>query len=154
MVNTGMIVRNANANAVASMRKGFGLTSIAGKTMVRVDFVKCVSGALRTGSTSSLGVMLGRSGRTLSRIMMMNCNMRHGDSLANSITSIGSSMLRDHPRTGLVRSLRKTIPKLGVDIANDGTRNSSAAAHVHNGGSVATSGGPLIVLSKVPFSNP
>lgn len=87
LVKTGVLMGKANGNAISSMGKGFALSTSKGGR-VTIGCVNCRPVALPTSANGRVLVTVGRDGRTLGRMIMINCNAREGGSLANSMMHI------------------------------------------------------------------
>lgn len=150
IIKTGIIRGKASGNAVASVSKGFSL-SVSRNSGLDVACVKCLSGSITIdGNGAALGVRLGRSARTLSRIIIMNCNSIGGHSLAKSISRVSSSSVRGRTIVGSpVRTLRNGVTNTSVAVK--GSPKTSSAVIVHKCGSVGTNGSPLVIISSTPF---
>lgn len=148
VVKTGVIMGNAAVNAIASVSNGFSL-SIPRGSAVTVSCVNYRARRVGVAKTGALGVILGSGTVNLSSIIIVNCNSRHGSSLANNVITINRRGLRVIAAGGLVSGLTKRVPNVG--IAADGTGpNRSRSLHIHNRGSLDTSGSPLVIVSNVP----
>lgn len=150
VVKTSMIRGKATGKAVASLSKGFDL-GMGTKTALIIDCINC--GSRRMGTKENpLGVALGRSTGTLSRIMIATLNVgeRHG-TLNCNVSRIGNRTLAGTGRAGLVGSVTKHIPNLMIDRA---TNNPSNSAHIvlQNDARVANGGRPLCMISNMPLS--
>lgn len=148
IVNTDVLRGNAAGNAVASFSNGFAL-GITPKTALIVSCVKC--GGRRVGIVpkGSLGVVLRRSARALRRIIMINCNIRGGSSIANSIASMKGRHLKGLPIAGMLRTIRNTTTNIAVARASS-VPNSTPSTLIHNRGSVGTGSKPCVIISNIP----
>lgn len=153
VVKTGILMTNAAANIVASVSNGCGLRTPF-KSSLRVSCVNCAARAIGTKRGSVVGV--GRSSGALRRIMIMNCNMVGGGSLAKTITSLGTDSLRGR-RPGAIRSvLHANITKLSMNVR--ASAGNGADVVIHNGGGLHTADAsgsslrPLVMLSKMVCS--
>lgn len=153
ITNTGIVRGNAAGNAAASVSKGFSVRIPTG-TALRVSFVKCVPRSVIIGGRGIVGILLGRSARTLRRIVIINCNAVGGGSVANTITSIGVSSAPITAISAIDRTLTNGTTNLRID-AVDTRPNKRSAFHVHNTtSSSGTKGSPLVVVSNFPIGSP
>lgn len=115
MVNTDVLRGKASGKIVASLSNGFSLGITSSGSMVIVSCVNFGAGRMSTSSGGLRGVILSRSARILSRIIMVKCKTRGGRALANSITMINDSVFGSgNAMSGPLRTVRKRIPKLHV----------------------------------------
>lgn len=144
VVNIDVFRGNAAGNIVASVSNGCSL-SIGRKTAVICSCVNCL--ARRGGTiTKMVGIVLGRSAGALSRIIIMNCNIRGGDSLANTMSSMGSRSVRTHAVAHTRRTLRNGATNIRILDTSTGP-NTSPRIHVHKVDS-GNSYSPLCMISK------
>lgn len=157
LVNMSMLIGNAAINAVASFSNGCSLRIPSNGRVLIVSCVKCGARSVAMKGDGRLGVGVRTSARTLSRIIIINCNIVGGHSLANSVTSIGTTSVMGSPTSGTVRTLRKRIPNLSVMHGSNGTA-SNMAVGVHKRHSLSSigsrfnggiTGTPLFVVSNV-----
>lgn len=149
VVKTGMIRGKAAGNSVASVSNGFSFSVSGPIIALSISCVKCRPRSCTCGKRKDIVVVLGRSLRGLSRIIIINCNITGGQSLANSITSIGKRGLRRATSFDTTRTLRKETTNIAVLSADTGP-NRSIRIHIHNGHSLGTAGSPLCIISNVP----
>lgn len=149
MVNTDMLRGNAAGKIVASVSNGFSL-GISPGTAVVVSCINCTTRRVPLGNQGDLGMVLGRSARVLSRIIIVNCNAVGGDSVANTVSSMSARRLAGHTAAGPTRTLRNGVTNMGVVGSNNGT-NTNMSMGVHNMGSF-NDGRPLCVVSNFPNS--
>lgn len=152
IVKTDILRIKAAGNAVASMSNGFAVR-IPIKTGLSIDCVNCGARRVMIKIPGACGIVLGRSTRVLSRIIIANCKVDRGHSLvAGSVSGLSSGMLRGTTVDGTTRSLRKAIDKLHIAGASNGP-NDSPGVILHNNTSVG--GGlrkPLIIISNLIHS--
>lgn len=148
VVNTDMIMGNAAGKAVASFSNGFAL-SIRGKRALRVSCVKCITRSMGMVNGRPIGIIVTRSARALSRIIIMNASVG-GDSLAKTITDIDSGILRRGPIAGMGRTLRNHITN--IFVSRPAHPASSTSVGVHNVGAVGKSASPVCIVSNVIVS--
>lgn len=146
VVKTGVIMTNAARNAIASVSNGFALRKMGGNSGLAVSCVKCVRRSLIIGRGSRCGVILGRSSRDLSRIMIINCNARGGMGLANTITTVNTSRVVRTPMTGVSGTLTNHLPNVHMRGANN-------APNTRSDISVHKFKGPLVLMSKIRRPN-
>lgn len=152
MVKTDILVRKASGNAVASLSNGFVLSGIpSGKGLI-ISCVNCTARALPVGKGADFDVILTRSARALSRIIIMNCNIRGGIGLAKSITSIGKSTLRRHPMISTARDLRNLIPNLSMDGKKSKHPNTANSLDLHNRNGLSKGSTPCMLMSNIRVS--
>lgn len=149
IVNTSVGIMKAGANAIASVSNGFALDTPT-NTGLRVACVNVRDGSM--GTNGGVGVILSTSSRTLSRIVIITCNARGGDTFANSTTVMNSRRVNGIRMAGTMSTLGNGTTNIRV-CANDNRPNSAPAVHVHNFGSVGTKGSPLVILSNSPCNN-
>lgn len=149
VVKTGIVIRKADANIVASLSKGCAVGTPT-KDGLGVSCVNCIARAMGTNEGDAMGLI--RSDGALTRIIMVNCNARHGSSLAKNLMSMSRGGLGVVGDDGLVSHLTKRVPNLDM-AANSTGPKTSRALHMHNRGSLDTSGTPLVMLSNVPCGN-
>lgn len=114
IVNTGIGIGNAAGNAVASVSKGFALGGMSNNALI-VSFVNCGALRISMGKAGLTGVVVRRSARILSRIIIMNCNARGGRSLANSMAIISRGLFGSgNAIPGPLSTVRNRIPNLHV----------------------------------------
>lgn len=150
IVKTDIIMGNGGAvKAVASFSKGFVLSIPTGDILI-VSCVNCIARRIPATKGGSLRVILGRSAGALSRIIIVNCNARHGNSIADSMTDIGTSGFMGKTIGSIKRLVRKGMTNLTV--AGPGNSPAKdARVHLHNAGAVNKTGAtPLMLVSKVP----
>lgn len=148
IVNTSVRIRKADGKYVASVSKGCALPGIPTGTALMFSCVKCRARGVTMNKGAGVSMGLTRSDRLLRRIIMINCNIRHGDSLANTITSMGTtSTLGGAPANGMSSTLRKHVTNMSI-LSNSNGPARSGAVHMHNVGSVATRANPLIIVSN------
>lgn len=148
VVNTDIgILGGSSINAVASLSKGFALSIPRSTAGLRVDFMKVGSIITAIGPNGRLGIILRRSGRALSRIMIMKCKASHHKSLANTVSSIDRGILGSVPVASTTTTVAKGLTNIGMITAS---KSPSTAVRVamHNNNSVARSGSPLCVISN------
>lgn len=150
LVNISMGMGSTPGKAVAGLSNGFSV-SMTGNTALRVSCIKC--GAIVMGTRSApVRVILGRSDRVVSRMIMINCNSRGGIGIANTMNVIGSRMLRTHPMRGMSRTLRNIMPNLGLSIGgNNNSLSDRVDVGVHNANAVNSNSksSPLMLVSNV-----
>lgn len=146
LVNMGMAMLKAAANIVAGVSKGCSL-GIPTNGSLGFSCINCVTRAMGMNSGSIVSVMLRRGDGTLSRIIMINCTIRGGIGLSNSMTAISAGTVRSHPMLGVKRTLRNTITGLGMSI-NSNRTSSSPSCGVHNAASLGKNS-PLIIVSNI-----
>lgn len=83
--------------------------------------------------------------------MIINCNMRGGMGLANTMKVTSDRVLRSHPVKGVTRNLRKTVPGLGVSFTDNGP-GTTAAFGMHNTASLGKKR-TLLLISKIRASS-
>lgn len=147
MVNTGMMRIKDAGNAVASISNGFAL-GMSMKTGLGISCVNCGSRRVAMNGDGDCAVVLGRSARSLSRIMMMKCNARGGMGLANSITAVSSSGLIGHADTGIAGVLTKRVPNIAVVRGANRPKTSTKMLHIHNLKAVKSTD-TVIIISKM-----
>lgn len=141
VVKTGVVVGNANANIDAGVSKRFSVRTTTNSRLV-ISFVKCLARAVGVSSRGALGVGLLRSAGALRRIIMMNCAMRAGSTMAKSMTMIGTSGLGSMGALRMKDVLRKGMSNMC--ISNSSNRpNRTDGVHVHNGNALGSSISPL-----------
>lgn len=151
LVKTSMVVGKAGANVVASVRNGFTL-STGRNSVVMVDCVNVGSTRIGIPTGKRVEIVLGRSSRLVSRIMIANCNSFGGTACAKSTSILGASGLRSLPIISMTRVVRTGVPKL--DSMTDSSRpNSGTAIQIHKVTSVGTSARPLCMLSNIPMTS-
>lgn len=158
IVNTSIIMVKSAGKYVASFSKGFSLRISRFPIGLRVDCVNCGSRRMAMHSAGAVRIMLHRSARALSRIIMIKCNSRGGTGLAKTITSIGvSRIVNGHPLSRTTSTLRNAIPNLFISDSN-GTPNGDGSFRVHNTCSMNVGGssnscndtvGPLVLVSGI-----
>lgn len=139
IVNTGILMGKAAGKIVASISKGFGI-STSGGNMLMVDFINCIARRMPI-TRGRVMVILGRSARLLSRIIMLKCNTgAHGRSLSTSINMMdGARRLTTHPMASARNVLRKRLTNIAVATSNNSPA-SSPGVIVHNRNSRSKSG--------------
>lgn len=148
VVNTGIVIRNAAGNVVASLSNGFSLRYPMNSAL-GADCVNCLTQAIGMAKgVGTLGVALGRSARALSRMIIINCNAVGGSSLANSITSIGTRRVVGQGPIGLKRNLRKTTTNMSIVHSSNSPRK-NFSVHVHNITAIGNSTSPLCMISNI-----
>lgn len=147
MVNTSMLRGKAKGKAVASFSKGFALGMSNGRP-VRVSCMNCIARAFGLGKGASFGVMLRRSSRVVSRIIVANFKSRGGPSVDNSVISVDGRSLVNAPADGMVRTLRNGVTKTSV-VVKSKTMKRSISVLLHNSHSVGNDGTPLFIVSKI-----
>lgn len=70
----------------------------------------------------------------------------------NTMSRMGTSVVRSHPITGVASTLRKTTPGIIVRRHDDGPGSHGAGFGVHNVDAIG-SGDPLFIVSKLMTSN-
>lgn len=152
VVNTDIMRGKAAGKVMASVSNGFSL-GMGMNAALRVAFMKCRPRSI--GTAGDVGIILGRSGRLLSRIMIMNCKARGGTGLAKTMSAMSiDGALRTHPRSSISGTLRNMMPKLAVAGADKGLGDGPAVA-VHNAKALDgdTADGPLVIMSNIPVSS-
>lgn len=148
IVNTSMLRGNATGNIIAGLSKRFSLDMKRG-TALMVSFVNC--GAVRMGTAAGVGVALRRSGRLLSRIMIVNCkDIGHG-SMAATMSAISAGSLSRHPVMSTTRTLRNGTTNISI-VRPDNRPNKNVDVHMHNAASFGNDGSPLCMISNIPIS--
>lgn len=149
VVNTDVVRGNAAGKAVASVSKGFSLDISSSGTVLIISCLNCGSIRLSTSSGGLGRVILGRSARVLSRIIMINCNTIGGSSLANTMTSISAGRLATTNVSDTTNTVRNMIPNIGVRHSSGGP-NDKCGVLVHNLGAIDNDAGPLVMVSNIP----
>lgn len=150
LVNIAIHIRKSGGNnAMASVSNGFAVR-IRGNGALIFSCLNCGGGRMLTGS-SGLGVALRRSGGILSSIIIMNCNIRGGDSMANTVSRIGGRSVRGHAVAGTGSTLRNGATNIRV-ISSSTHPNTSPAIHVHNFSS-GKSSSPLCMMSNIHLNS-
>lgn len=149
VVKISILMGNAAVKAIASFSNGCALRIPDKGGVLRVSCVNCGAGRVAVKGGDLVGVGVRPSARTLSRIIMVNCNAIGGHSLANTITSVGGRSIAITPADGIVRTLRKGVTNVSV-IGSDKRINRSISVLLHNSHSVCNDGRPLFVVSNVP----
>lgn len=147
VVKMSILIRKAAAKAIASLSKGFMLRIPTGTALI-VSCVKCGARGVGMNDRRTFTVGVRDSGRILSRMIMIKCNIMGGHSLAKSISSMGTKSVRGATSDGTVRTVRTGIPNLSVR-RDDNRTNSNVGVGLHNGHSVGTSGSPLVLISNI-----
>lgn len=111
MTKTGVMIGKAAGKAVSSVSKGFSLRTTP-KRVLRVSCVNFLPVRMGVSGGGAFSVLVGRSTRNLSRIIIVNCNAMGGESLAKTITSIGTTGVSTIPASATSRTLRKHVPKI------------------------------------------
>lgn len=150
VVNTDVLLGNRSSKAVASFGNGCSVPGIPSNTALIFDCVNVGARRIGIATSSGLSVSLRRSGRLVSRIIIVNCNVRHGSSLANSMNTIGDGSLAGITAPGITGTLRKHISNICVSTGN--TPKDSPRMHVHNV-NAAGGDGPLCIISNVFVSS-
>lgn len=151
VVNTG-VGRGGNAGkAVSSVSKGFRL-AISRNDDMRVSCLKCLARRIGAEGGARLTVSVGRSTRTLSRIIIMKCKAVGGESLANTVSSVGVSRAPIRAFAAIDRTLTKGTTNLRM-IRADTRMNNNDDFGVHKTTSINTKGSPLVVVSNFPISS-
>lgn len=148
IVNTDMVRGKAAGKAVANVSNSFSLGVSSGNALI-ISFMNCGARRIRIGKRGRLRMILSRSTRVLSRIIIVKCNAVGGDSLAKTISSVNGGSVGSSPMSGLKRTVRKGVSNIRV-MSTNGPK-SGMSVGVHNLNSV---GGysPLIIVSKIPAS--
>lgn len=147
--NTGIDVGDGpTINAIASVSKGFDLgTSI--NSILIFAFVNCRPVRCGLATTSAgLGIHFASSSRLLSRMIMMNCNMRGGDMLSSTIDHIADRRLSGNGPAGVRGTLGNGISNMRV-VSGSNRPNTRSGVHVQNANAIGGSS-PLCVMSNVP----
>lgn len=109
VVKTGIMRGKAAGKAVASISNEFSLRMCSGKALL-IDCVKFASHRLVVNGRDGVRVRLGRSVRTLSRIIMVNCKATGGGSLANTVARVHTRRVARTGDPGVNATLRKGVP--------------------------------------------
>lgn len=92
------------------------------------------------------------SARALNRIMIATLNVGHrGGTLNCTVRRMGNSTLLRTHRAGLTGTLANGISNIRV-VHSDGNPNNSSGVRLHNTGSMANLGRPLVIISNIPVS--
>lgn len=150
LVNMGIVVGNAARNAIASLSKGFSVR-MANGSRVRVSCVNCGARAVRINSLNVLGIGVRKSGRILSRIIIINTNARGGMSVANTVATARNVRLGT-PASSLADSLTNGLTNI-VSAGDDNRPNSASTFCVHNVGAFNNITAPLVLLSNIRVSS-
>lgn len=146
IVNTGMLRGKAAGNIVASVSNGFAL-GIRPKTAVIISFVNCRPRRVIMNGRADFGVRLGRSARLLSRMIMINCNMRGGGLIANTAIRMGNRSVTGLGAARTLNTLRDRSPNMGVrTISNRPNSKFGVGVHNTNAGKGAT---PICIVSNM-----
>lgn len=147
VVKTGILIGKTTANAMAGVSNRCTLGMSANSVLV-VSCVKCVRRRVGLGKRGRLGVILRRSDRVLGRIIVIKCNARGGMGLAKTIRRIAARIFSGHSMPGIARTLRKSVPGLGVGLASKGPAHSTDCG-MHNAASVKRKNGTLMLVSNI-----
>lgn len=155
IVKTSVIVRNAAFNAMTGVSKRFVLSCPrgAGGSRLVVDFVnvRAIGRGVNGERIFGMGVRDRMAG--LSRIIMMNCNASSVGSLANSITSMNLGRLDRLGAPGMASVLRGLTTNMRMSRGAN-IPNRAIHMHIQNTASLANSGRPLCIVSKIPMRSP
>lgn len=149
IVNTAIGTTNDGRNIIASLSNGFDVSTTP-STALAVACVNVRSGAIGTRTNGALAVALGSSSGILGSIIIVNCNIRGGDSLANTITSVGDSSVGNLSTASTNTTLRNGTTNMRVVGSNNPNRTTSV--HVHNCSSGDNGVNPLLVISNLGIS--
>lgn len=131
MVNTAILRINAAGTTVASLSNRFAL-GMHPNMGLGVSCVNFGSVLMAMNSAGRCGVRLGRSARTVRRVMIMNCNARGGMGLANTVTAVSSSGLIGHADTGMAGVLTNRVPNIAIVRGDNRPNTSNNLLHIHN----------------------
>lgn len=146
VVNTGMAMGKASGKAVASVSNGFAVGMSSGGKALTISFVNCGAGRIGVNRGTHLRVILRRSARALSRIMIMNCNARAGGDLAKTVDSIGSSTLAHSISAAATKTLSNGVTNMSAHTISTHP-NEKVGLRVHGVND------PLFMVSNVPCKN-
>lgn len=96
-------------------------------------------------------MILGRSVGVLSSMIIMNCNAIGGESLAKTVSAVGTSRVKLTNVSSVNRTLRKGTTNLCIH-RGDTRPNKKLSVLMHKTNSVGTGGSPLCVMSKFPVT--
>lgn len=147
LVNMDIVRINAGGNTIASVGNGCAL-GIGPKTGLGLSCVKFASGAV--GTDNGDRVILSRSGATLGRIIIMNCNAVHHGSMASSVAAIGTGSLGGKICASPTRVLRNGIPKLIMASSNSPDNSADVALHNTSSLQAKRTVRPCCIVSNVP----
>lgn len=127
LVNIGIIVGNASANAAASLSNGFALAKRGKRALI----FSCVKVALRRVicGKGPLRIVVGSSSGTLRRIIVVNCRAIGGSSLANTMTMISAGRVGGDSTKALIDRVRKLTANMGIHDDNETNRSTSVRVH-------------------------
>lgn len=145
IVNTGIVVRNAAANAVASVSKIF-VVGTGPKRGLAVSFVNCGSMAIPTGT--SVGMALSSGSAVLNRIRIMTCNIRGGMDIAKTVSDMNSRRLVHAPMDSIAGILNNRVANLAAIRCSNRPNTSTTSVLIHNG-TAFNSSSPLVRISKI-----
>ncbi len=138
--------------SLASLSKGFDLRA-GPKSQLTISVVNFLRRDVTIDNgAANLALALGPSVGVLSRIIIINCNIRGEDSVANTVSSISSRGTRDLPAAGITRVLHKTTPKLRIGL-KDTRPNKDSSVLVQKHHSLSNNGSPLCIISKIPVTD-
>lgn len=130
LVNIDIRIERATANKVASVSNQCSMDTRRKRALI-FSCVNCRSRRVGMNASSIVGIILGRSARVLSRIIMINCNIRGGGLIANTAIRIGNSRVTGVGAAGPLRTVRKRAPNMDVTSASN-RPNTSVGIDVHN----------------------
>lgn len=100
LANISIMRGKAKGNTIASVSKCFRLVyRHKNGDALRFDFVKVRAGRIRMEPGARLVVVVGRSGLTLSRMMMAKCKAEIQSTLTNSIDNLLAAAAEDNTST-------------------------------------------------------
>lgn len=147
IVNTAVAIGNGTMN-VASVSNGFSISTTPNAGLA----FACLKVAPRAiGTSGRVDVALRSSSGTLGRIIIVNCNITGGSSLANSIATVGPSSGGGNIIIGTRSVLANGITNMGVADGSNAPNNNTGV-HIHNNSSLGTSGSPLVIVSNLTVS--
>lgn len=150
LVKAAIRIGNANANAVANVSNSCALPGMSGGTILMFSSVNFRSRRVTMNKHAAVGIMLGRTTRLLSRIIIVNCNTIGGDSLADSVTAMGNSRVARAIANGTVSTLRNGMGNMR--IADNNNPKTAPGILVHNMAAMGNAG-PLCMISNVPMNS-
>lgn len=150
VTNTGVVMGKAAGKGVASVSNGFALRGIPTGTALIVSCVKFAPRRVHMKGRAAFGVALRRSSRTLSRIMMINCNIVGGGSLAKTISRLDDDSVGSLGISRPARTVTKGLTNMRMRRIKKRPKRTTAV-HIHKSNSVATSDTPLCIISKCPL---
>lgn len=147
--NMSVAVGNARAKAMDSTGNGCDVETRE-KGILRFAFINVMGRSIAMKGRGIVGVRVTTSTVGLSRMITVKCNVTGGDSLANTITSVGSRGLAGSGMKAIAATLRKLTTNIRI-AANSMGPNKSTSIIVHKMNSLQTNDRPLCVISNVPM---